>query len=234
MHRTIRGSVLVALLLASSLGLAASKKPAVTQPKPDNGPSLAATMQFIQDTMNNQGVVGFVYTRTEQKNSIYRDYYRISDVVADASACSLRTTETTDVNAEAINGTSYKDKDGNPLSAEDLHSQHVGISTLSFRDVAKLTVESGEEYANRGFAQSAHPEITGTFAPMIFYLTLTASKPLFSFHNTDTSGKQSPVVKDLPGSTDYYKFRDEETANRVAKAMTHAVELCGGGNNDPF
>jgi hypothetical protein len=29
-------------------------------------------------------------------------------------------------------------------------------------------------------------------------------------------------------------FTDEEMANRVAKAMVHAIELCGGGNKDPF
>lgn len=30
-------------------------------------------------------------------------------------------------------------------------------------------------------------------------------------------------------------FRDEDTANRVAKALVHAVELCGGGSeHEPF
>jgi hypothetical protein len=29
-------------------------------------------------------------------------------------------------------------------------------------------------------------------------------------------------------------FGDEDMANRVAKAMNHAAELCGGGNKDPF
>lgn len=37
-----------------------------------------------------------------------------------------------------------------------------------------------------------------------------------------------------PGSYDFY-FHDEETANRVAKALVHAVELCGGGSQpEPF
>jgi len=36
------------------------------------------------------------------------------------------------------------------------------------------------------------------------------------------------------GSYDLY-FRDEDTANRVAKALVHAVELCGGGSEpEPF
>jgi hypothetical protein len=29
-------------------------------------------------------------------------------------------------------------------------------------------------------------------------------------------------------------FSSEEIANRIAKAMVHAVELCGGGNKEPF
>jgi hypothetical protein len=33
---------------------------------------------------------------------------------------------------------------------------------------------------------------------------------------------------------DNLHFRDEETASRLAKALTHAIELCGGGNKDPF
>jgi hypothetical protein len=31
-----------------------------------------------------------------------------------------------------------------------------------------------------------------------------------------------------------FDFANEEMANRVAKALVHAVELCGGGNEDPF
>jgi hypothetical protein len=34
-------------------------------------------------------------------------------------------------------------------------------------------------------------------------------------------------------NTGFY-FLDEDVANRIAKAMVHAVELCGGGNKDPF
>ena len=33
---------------------------------------------------------------------------------------------------------------------------------------------------------------------------------------------------------DLLSFSDAQLADRVAKALTHAVELCGGGNKDPF
>ena len=31
-----------------------------------------------------------------------------------------------------------------------------------------------------------------------------------------------------------FYFFDQDLADRVAKAMVHAIELCGGGNKDPF
>jgi hypothetical protein len=37
------------------------------------------------------------------------------------------------------------------------------------------------------------------------------------------------VEKDVTFKKNSLTFRDEETANKVAKAMTHAMELCGGG-----
>ncbi|HTV51464.1 MAG TPA: hypothetical protein VME21_09760 [Steroidobacteraceae bacterium] len=32
----------------------------------------------------------------------------------------------------------------------------------------------------------------------------------------------------------YFEFTDPRLADRVARALTHAIELCGGGNQDPF
>jgi hypothetical protein len=32
----------------------------------------------------------------------------------------------------------------------------------------------------------------------------------------------------------FFLFTDTDLAGRVAKALTHAVELCGGGNKEPF
>ena len=38
-----------------------------------------------------------------------------------------------------------------------------------------------------------------------------------------------PAEKDHTSKTDGITVRDEDTANRLAKALTHAMELCGGG-----
>ena len=48
-----------------------------------------------------------------------------------------------------------------------------------------------------------------------------------------------PQITVLAVHFDHHKtywlyFIDSSIADRVAKAMTHAVELCGGGNKEPF
>jgi len=42
------------------------------------------------------------------------------------------------------------------------------------------------------------------------------------------------IAQRAGGGTNNFYFPDEDTANRVAKAMIHAIELCGGGDKDPF
>jgi hypothetical protein len=60
-------------------------------------------------------------------------------------------------------------------------------------------------------AQAGHPEISARVDPPVFVVW----------------------VKRSDGSNEINLY-DEALANRVAKALTHAVELCGGGNKDPF
>jgi hypothetical protein len=40
--------------------------------------------------------------------------------------------------------------------------------------------------------------------------------------------------KDVESELFRLRFRDSESAQRMAKAMTRAMELCGGGDHDPF
>ena len=68
-----------------------------------------------------------------------------------------------------------------------------------------------------------------TVTPPVFYVKFWASSAVFSAHTSTTKGKQAPVEKDNTSKMNGLTFRDEDTANRVAKAMTHAMELCGGG-----
>lgn len=61
-------------------------------------------------------------------------------------------------------------------------------------------------------AESGHPEISARVDPPIFVVW----------------------IKRSDGASNEINLYDEGLANRVAKALTHAVELCGGGNKDPF
>ena len=57
--------------------------------------------------------------------------------------------------------------------------------------------------------------------------------------NPQLDKRQDPpyfaVTAKLKGNTETpLFFSSEEMANRIAKAMVHAVELCGGGSKEPF
>jgi hypothetical protein len=219
----MRTVVVIAMAVLMSCTLLAQTKEVPPPPKPgDDGPGLEATMRFIQEKLNGQGAIGFVFTRGDIPATIFRTSYRISDAVADGAACSLHTVETTDIKIEVTAGENYSE-------------QSVDTGAISFKDVENLRVEPGTDATNRDFAQNAHPEIGTTFTPNVFYLTLVASKPVFTYHIVRTKGKEPAWTSERPPSKEFHLiFGDEEIAKRLAKAITHAVELCGGGNQDPF
>ena len=195
-----------------------------------SGPSLAETMKFIQEKLKEQGQVEFVVTVSVQNQPGVT--IRISarskddDVVADPAACTLHAAGTYDQSMVTSAG-------GKTVATEDQHSYLAG--TAAFKDVEKITVESILDFSNRHFAESGHPEFTATAATPVFFVELSAAKTLFTRHETNTIGNKAPVVTDEPLKEAGLVFRDEEMANRVAKAMLHAVELCGGGKGpEPF
>jgi uncharacterized FlaG/YvyC family protein len=221
---------LSALLSAPALAQVAVPPP----PKPaDSGPSLAATMQFIQDRMNNQGSVGYIETRSNLSAETFRKYYVISGVVADASACTLQTTETYLIRIEVDADNTYIEG-GKPVTGDDLLRRYVYTKIIHLRDVESIRVESKQDAINRDNAENAHPEITVSVVPAVYSLGLVASKQVFTYHASYTVGKQPAKERDVPTKELDFSFRDEETANRLAKAFTHAIELCGGGDKDLF
>jgi hypothetical protein len=196
-----------------------------------SGPTLADTMKFIQEKLKEQGLVEFVETVGIQNHPevTIRISARSKDdeVVADPAACTLYAAGTYDSNTVASAG-------GKTISTDDQHSYLSG--TLAFKDVEKITVEPVLDFFNRHTAESGHPEFTATAGTPVFFVELSASKTLFTRHETNTTGNKAPVVTDEPLKEAGLVFRDEETANRVAKAILHAVELCGGGQkiSEPF
>jgi hypothetical protein len=192
-----------------------------------SGPTLLETMQFIQEKLSQQGQVAWAETMSNQPGLTLRMFVNVSDVMADPGACALYTTFTIDSTIELPKGRVLKP--GGSVTADDLHTQTMETDTTPFKQVEKITVEKKQDAENQALAEAAHPEITVTLAPPVFYVKLWASSALFSAHTSTTKGTHTPVEKDATSKTGGFVIRDEETANKVAKAMTHAMELCGGG-----
>lgn len=81
--------------------------------------------------------------------------------------------------------------------------------SLALKDVKEIMVLSQEQNQNQVDSRNGHPDWNSRIAPSLF--TLIARRP--------------------KGVVNVFLFSDEGMANRVAKAITHAVELCGGGKD---
>ena len=84
--------------------------------------------------------------------------------------------------------------------------------TINLREVSKLVVLHQEENQRQVDARNGHDSYQSRITPALF--ALIAQRP--------------KKVENV------FLFSDEEMANRVAKAMVHAVELCGSGSSEPF
>jgi hypothetical protein len=83
---------------------------------------------------------------------------------------------------------------------------------LNLKDVLRVDVLPQEQNQKQVDTRNGHPAWNSRITPNLF--TLVARRP--------------------KGLENAFLFSEEEMANRVAKAMVHAVELCGGGNKEPF
>jgi hypothetical protein len=200
-----------------------SSQPAVAKPV-DSRPSLAETMQSIRDEMKEQGQLDYVSTTSNQDRPAVTSRMNVhsvdDNVLADQEACTLH--------VDITQNDSLLTFLGGKTLAQGTYDQRVQIaSTVSFKDVEGIAVESRQVSQNRSFAALGHPELSATVEPSVFVVQLSSSKPVFSAHLSTTIGSGAPQVSDNTGAVTEFLFRDEERANRVAKAMRHVVELCG-------
>lgn len=196
--------------------------PDSTEPKAtDSSPSLEVTMKFIQD-----GLSGMKVSSSYQGSDGEAKYvtHEFTAVRADAAACTLEWQEQLQL-TRATASSGYK---------------------LSFKDVAKLQVSSRNAALEK--------EGSGLLStPDMYVLTLTAAwGKKFSFHYRMDPAEPKALAKparpkkntsnELPKTVDAYNeeseamliFQNEEIASRMARAMIHAVDLCGGGDKSPF
>jgi hypothetical protein len=95
----------------------------------------------------------------------------------------------------------------------------LGVSGLFFslKNIAEIAVMPEDKRAKEEVSKAGHPQLSVRADPPVFVLSVAFA---------GKSGKSG-------GVQDLY-FYDEALANRVAQALLHAVELCGGGNKEPF
>jgi hypothetical protein len=80
------------------------------------------------------------------------------------------------------------------------------------KQVQDIVVTPEDQRMKQLYSKDGHPEYSYRVDPTIFALAVTLSD--------DQSWE--------------FDFDDETLSHRVAKALQHAVELCGGGSREPF
>jgi TonB family protein len=159
-----------------------------------DGPSLAATMQFIQTKLNEQGKAAFVEYRqstSDSSTATVTIVNEINNVVADAGQCRISYHRKATQNGEI-----YKNED----------------NAFSLREVQDIVVRPFEQHETEYFVNTGANIIVTSTSPPVTVLTVRRPRGAFNF----------------------FDLTDAALADRLAKALTHAVELCGGGNKEPF
>jgi TonB family protein len=95
-------------------------------------------------------------------------------------------------------------QDGNVYKNED--------NAFSLREVQDILVRPFEQHETEYFASTGANIVVTSTTPPVTVLT----------------------VRRLRGEVNFFDLTDADLADRIAKAMVHAVELCGGGNKEPF
>ncbi|MGB7985883.1 MAG: hypothetical protein WCF54_12030 [Terracidiphilus sp.] len=193
----------------------------------DSGPSLAETLHFIQEKLSATGQVSWAFTRSDRPGYTILNVLQSHEVMADPGACALYSTGIIDTNINLPAGRMLKQ--GGSVTPDDLHIHSVEIDSIPFKQIENITVEKLQDFDNQTMAEAAHPEVTFTVTPSVFVVRVYASSTVFPVHTSTTTGKKATVEKDKTDKANCIVVRDEETANKIAKAMTHAMELCGGG-----
>ncbi len=191
----IRNLLTACIFTGLTLTLSAQQSVAPPPRPADSGPSLAVTMQFIQDKMNDIGKVNFVeFLQNTNDNSNFTSSWsnEITNAVADPNQCKI-----------SFHWRVWK---GGSISQDrDVW--------YTIRDVENIETKPYAQYQTELDASLGNPNLitTSTNPPLTALL-------VYRPHNWSS----------------VFPFTDPNLADRVAKALTHAVELCGGGNKEPF
>lgn len=221
-----------AALLAFPLMAQTTPPPKPTDARPAaDGALFADTAKVIEDEMNGQGQIEWMFTSSYLPGMSTRTDYRISETQLDISTCALTTTETTHYRIEPAAGITYSEG-GKKVTGDNLNRQEITLSVTPLKQVVTIKVENAEE-AIRRYSRSAHPDTTSEVNPPIFLVILTTGEKDVKFHRELNRGKEAPIIWDEFRGGNRYTFLEKALADRVAQAFQQAVELCGGGKKSP-
>jgi len=194
-------------------------------PKPEHdGPTLGETMKFIEEKLNGQRRVNWVATyensTSDWTSQPLNGYYEISEVRGDVSSCAFTLRETGEAGVLRMDGP-YR---------------------FALRDVDRLTVSTWAEAWNKAMANRGRPEMTSDEPhPSVFALAvhMNTGKSVQRLPEDAEALQRKPEILrryyfEEREASHIIVFRDYDLADRVAKALTHAVEVCGGGSKEPF
>jgi len=209
--KRIGSTILLAGLFVSAWPRAIPQQAVPPPPNPaDSSPTLAVTMQFIQEKLNGIGTITYTRHNSTDDTNIQEQMLR-TDVIADAALCMLQ---------------SY-------LKANILDEPGSFVKrTTPLKDVKNIVVTP----------------LDSTHYPGRPIFNLELSVPNYTVEQVGVSVsydkkhiRHETTIGSLKMNSDQILFTDEELANRVAKAMLHAVELCSAAAptsakkpNEPF
>jgi hypothetical protein len=179
--------------IASQGAAPANAPPAGAQT--NGGPSLADTMKFIQDKLNEMGTVnfaGYVHDSSNNTDGVQKFSATISNIATNPGSCTL----------------SY-----HRLVLNSGRKEHDENVVINLREVKNISVLPDEQDWQMYLVRTGDSTKTVKDVPDISAL----------------------VIKLNNGKDPTIRFYEQELADRVAKALVHAVELCGGGPKpEPF
>jgi hypothetical protein len=189
-------TTMIAALLLS--GLLAHGQDVPPPPKPaDDGPSLEATMKFVQEKLGSIGRLNYIaygHDNIAGDDWMFKFSGELTNVRASVAACRI------DNHWQAtLNGQAVEDRDWG----------------LSLKDVQEVVVKTMEQEFKEGDTKAGYPEWSMRVDPPVFLLLIKGKRGERLFEQS-------------------FVLYDESLGNRVAKALVHAIELCGGGSKDPF
>ncbi|MGA7156573.1 MAG: hypothetical protein WBY53_06990 [Acidobacteriaceae bacterium] len=217
----LKRSLALVVLLPAIAAPSLTQTHPVTQPKKqtDSGPSLDVTTKFIQDELNAEGEVNYAaYIHDNQSGSdeIIQYSYKSIDpqFPTPGNKCSAVYT--------------FISHTENSSRASDLRYTRY----LYFQGMQKLQVMPANSWWEQEMADESTPTKSVNIQPNLFVLSF--GRPVSDIV-CEVDGKPVKcVTTQIDRIAMTWSFRDQDTANSVAKAVMHAVELCGGGHQDPF